>query len=357
MAKLPETTDPTLDAVDAAIEAAQDKKARPYLGASSIGDDCHRKLWLGFHWATAPNFRAHTLKLFDDGHRSEDIQAKRLRMVDGLTLWTHNPAGEQYGFVDLDGHFRGHYDGVIQGLLQAPATPHVWEHKATAEASQRKLEKLKDEHGEKNALVHWNKTYYVQAQVYMRKTELERHYMTVSSPGCRHTVSCRTDLVNEHADFAIKKAADIIASDRSPQRVSDDPGHWQCKFCQHYDLCQMRAELPLMNCRTCVSSSPAKSGFWTCDHNNKTLSVDDQRTGCEYHLYIPDLIPWKLVTADPQERSITYQTGDGAEIKNATTKGPNQFQSAELQHTPTSFVGDPNIETLRNEFDGEVVAK
>lgn len=51
--KLPiTTTDPTLDAMDAAQETAQTKeKRRPYLGMSSLGNECSRQLFYGFRWA------------------------------------------------------------------------------------------------------------------------------------------------------------------------------------------------------------------------------------------------------------------------------------------------------------------
>lgn len=278
MAAIPEPVDPTLLAVDAAIESAQDSKPRPYLGASSIGDPCSRKLWYGFRWAAPKRFPASTLRLFEDGHRGEDIMAARLRAVPGLLLSTHADDGRQWGISDHQGHFRGHCDGFIKGLLQAPKTPHIWEHKATNETKQKKLAKLKQEKGEKEALAHWDAIYYAQAQIYMHYFEIDRHYLTASSPGERTTISCRTNYVKEHAEPLVAKAKDIIASDTPPTKLSEDPTHWLCKFCDFHSICHDITPM-VISCRTCVHSYPDKDGTWTC-HKYGSLSVEAQVEAC-----------------------------------------------------------------------------
>ena len=126
MAKIPEQKDPTLMAMMKAIENVQDKTMRNYLGASSIGRECARELWYGYNGNTPNHFDAYSLMNFEDGHRTEDLTAERLRLVDGIELWTHDKNGKQFGFSDFDGQFRGHYDGIIKGLLQAPKKLHVW---------------------------------------------------------------------------------------------------------------------------------------------------------------------------------------------------------------------------------------
>ena len=43
--------------------------------------------------------------------------AERLRLVPGIDLETYDPVtGKQFGFVEIDGHFRGHADGLILGI-------------------------------------------------------------------------------------------------------------------------------------------------------------------------------------------------------------------------------------------------
>jgi hypothetical protein len=189
---------PTLEAIDPAMEAAQERSMRPYLGMSAIGFPCHRRLWLDLRFTAQPFFKAATLRKFEDGFFSEDVMAKRLKLVAGVTLLTTNEVtGKQIGFTDVNGHVRGHVDGMIIGLLEAPNTWHVWEHKSVDDASKNKLERLVNE-CEETALQNWNPQYYDQAVYYMRSSKTKRHFLTVSSAGCRTAISVRTHHNPEH---------------------------------------------------------------------------------------------------------------------------------------------------------------
>jgi hypothetical protein len=86
MVKLPDFEDRTLKAVDAALEAEQESRPRNYLGASSIGDVCDRKLWLNFRWVKRGFIEAAGLRRINDGHRGELVVADMLRKVEGLDL-------------------------------------------------------------------------------------------------------------------------------------------------------------------------------------------------------------------------------------------------------------------------------
>ena len=186
MAELTHSTgDPTLAALDAALEAASGEAPRPHLGASQIGDPCSRKLWYGFRWALRRSIPAASLRKINDGHRGEQVLIDLLRQVRGLELYTDDPEqpGQQIGFSLIGGHFCGHLDGIIVGLYQSPKTPHVWEAKVCNEAKVRKLDKLKAEKGEKQALEAWDEVYFAQAQIYMGALKLTRHYLTAATPG------------------------------------------------------------------------------------------------------------------------------------------------------------------------------
>jgi hypothetical protein len=231
--------DPTLEAADRALEArerAQPK--RQYLGMSAIGHPCSRKLWYDYHGVVGSPHPADTLKKFADGHASEDVIINRLRLVPGITLLSVDPdTGRQYGFSDFDGKFRGHMDGVIHGLLQAPATWHVFEAKATAEKNFEKLKRIAAEVGEKNALQVWNETYWAQAQLYMGYADLERHYLVACTPGARDWTSVRTDF-DAAAFAALKDKAQRILTARAPlARISNDPAWYQCRWCDHHVGC------------------------------------------------------------------------------------------------------------------------
>jgi hypothetical protein len=229
MVAIPDSTDPTLAAIDEILERKNaSEPKRNYLGASSIADPCNRKLWMRLHSQRKEVFDADTLRRFNDGHRSEDVMAAHLRLVPGIELHTYiegikPPAlinefddqhgkWNQYGFEDKSlgpKVFSGHYDGVILGILQAPKTWHIWEHKAVNEKKFAKALELRRA-DEKKALEQWDKVYYGQAVINMFKEGLTRHYMTISTPGCRAWTSFRTEENPVYAEALIRKAGRII---------------------------------------------------------------------------------------------------------------------------------------------------
>lgn len=358
MAPLPDKPDPTLVAVDAAIEDRGNAQLpRPYLGMSEIGRSCARALWYGFRWASARAFDAATLRRFEDGHRSEDIMADRLRAVPEIALHTEDPRYPDHGqiaCVDHAGHFRGHLDGVIAGLLQAPSTPHVWEHKATNEQKQAKLESLKREVGEKQALAKWDAAYYAQHVLYMCYQDLKRGYLTCDSPGSRKTVSVRTDADPEHAQQMIDKAERIIFADAPPPRISDRPDWYECRWCSHHGICHDRA-IPVATCRTCAHSTPERDGDgrWSCAWYGCDLSTDAQRrsgTQCPQHIFHPSLMPREQIDASSEQGWIEYRKPDGTVIRN----GPGGYASRELHANP-ELCGDAVVGEIREVFGAEVI--
>jgi hypothetical protein len=350
MAKIPEfkiNFDPTLDAVDRAIVERESKNlARPYLGASSIGRPCSRELWYQFRWVAPILFDAITHKRFEDGYRDEDLMASRLRLVPGIELWTLDAyTGHQFGIIDHGGHFRGHLDGVIRGILQAPKTPHVWEHKCTNEKKQAKLDQLKTEFGEKEALKKWDEVYYAQALIYMYYKELPRHYLTVSSPGGRTQTSCRTNASNKEAKLIVNKARRIITSPEPLERISEKPEFFQCKWCNFKAVCHGES-LPAVNCRTCAHATPEMDGDgrWSCALYQGDIPTDFQRQGCTRHVYVPSLLaPYKTIDASIDENWIEYEKPDGARFRN----GDGYYSSEELRVCDHAMIGDKGIEALK----------
>lgn len=319
MPAIPVHADPTLAAIDAAIEqAGNTDRPRPYLGASQIGQPCSRALWYSFHWTLPRTIPAAGLRRIQDGFRGEKIMIGWLRSVAGIELWTEDETGGQIGIDDCAGHFRGHLDGVIQGILQSPKTPHVWEHKVCNEAKVNQLKKLKLEKGEKAALQLWDETYFAQAQVYMRGTELTRHYLTVATPGCRDVVSCRTNYDKKAAESIIKRAESIITADRPPLKISENPAWHICKFCDYSGLCHGQS-LPLVNCRTCAHSTAMMAGnaAWQCEHHHRSIDVATQSAACPNHVWHPDLLAniVEPIAANQKTGAITFKRKDGSTVE------------------------------------------
>lgn len=236
MVQLPDMgIDPTIEKIkELCEERTNSEPRRTYIGASGIGHECARKTWYAYNGYDRLPIGWQGCFAIEDGHRTEDLIAERLRMVEGVELHTHKPDGSQYGFNN--GYLKGHYDGVIKGILQAPSTWHIWENKAVNEKKFSKLIKLKLDLGEKKALEAWDYIYYVQAVLYMHMEGLTRHYTTVASCGGRDIISVRTNENPKLAEAMIAKAKRIHDAKEPPEKAwSKD--FYQCKWCEFREVC------------------------------------------------------------------------------------------------------------------------
>lgn len=319
--------------------AAKPQDHRPHLGASLIGHDCDRYLWLTFRWAALPQFEGRMLRLFNTGVREESRIHEELRGI-GVDLHTHDN-GNQIACRDESGHFGGSVDGIGRGFPEAPKTWAVLECK-THSASSFKDMKAK---GVKDS----KPRHHAQMQVYMGLLELERAlYYAVN----KDTDEVYTEWV--HFDQAVfdslkSRATKIIEATEPPQRLSDDPAHWQCKMCDFYQLChQGRVALP--NCRTCCFASPVEKGGWHCGQHNKPLTDKAQAEGCPSHLFIPALVPFGE-PIDGGEGYVEYRHRDtGKTFKN----GVSHYSSKELSVSVAGIVTEPTVEAMRATFGAKV---
>lgn len=231
MVQVPERQDPTLDAVNKALEAEQKLYTSKNIGFGEIGHDCSRYLWYKINSYETEVFSASTIRIFNSGHSAESRMAGELRKVEGVTLYTNDPEREnkQYKFDFLDGRLTGRLDGVILGLIQAPKTPHVWEHKETNDKKFKELQKT-------GSLKGWDEKYNAQAHLGMFASELDRHYLTCSTGGLRDVTSVRTELNKDYARGLIDKAERIINAKQPPERIGG-PTWYACKFCRFYNKC------------------------------------------------------------------------------------------------------------------------
>ena len=228
-----------LESIKSHIEdEAKKERPRGYIGASSIGDECELKLWMQYkHPHLAKSRKAKLILAANDGYRSEDLMAGLISQVKGVDLITHDENGKQIGFSDLNGLYRGHWDGLITGVPQAPITQHVWEHKAKNQKFYDALTKLKDKIDEKEVLKEWDYTYYCQAVVYMDYSGCTRHYMTVAAAGTRDFQSIRTNENPQLAAQLKQKAQRIINYPIAPTGISSNPSFYKCKWCDFIENC------------------------------------------------------------------------------------------------------------------------
>jgi hypothetical protein len=127
-----------LRAIEAGLGSRRQSQRR-YLGASSLGDSCERRIqlnWIraqGLPHAPEPSdggrIEPQTQRIFDIGHNLEDLAIRWLKEA-GFTLKTRGRDGEQIGFMTAKDRFGGHCDGVLMAGPAAMAYPALFEHKS-----------------------------------------------------------------------------------------------------------------------------------------------------------------------------------------------------------------------------------
>lgn len=317
MVALPQTTSPTIAAIEAAVEAAEVRDFDHVIRGSSIGHACERHLWYRFRWAHLPEaFDGRKLRLFHTGHVEEARMVAWLQQA-GITVAAVDPAtGEQWEVVALDGHFKGHLDGQVTGIVEAPVTPHLLECKTHNAKSFAQLKT----HG-----VAISKPEHVaQMQVYMHLKGLTRAFYLAKHKDTDELHAERVPYDAAQAVALLAKAERIRDANHAPARISDDPNYFLCRAfdCASYGICH-GGQFALRNCRTCLHSAVGSAGAWHCARHDRVLSIDDQKAGCPNHLYLPSLVPGEQIDADEKAETVTYTLADGSEW----TDGPQSVQA------------------------------
>lgn len=236
-----ENAGPSLaDRLDAILEPAliAERDAQPcrdYLGASRVGEPCLRRLCYelgGTPVDSAAAFDGRILRVFEAGHRFEDMTIRWLRLA-GFDLRNQRRDGAQFGFSAAEGRFRGHIDGVIVGGPDLGVEwPALFECKALASSSWQDTVK--------RGVAASKPLYWAQVQVYMAYLAVERTLLVALN---RDTLQLYPELIafdpavaQALSDRAVTVIRSVQARELLP-RIADDPDHHLCRFCPYRVRC------------------------------------------------------------------------------------------------------------------------
>jgi hypothetical protein len=226
--------DPISIAINEAIEKAATGSARDergYLGASSAGSECLRRIQ--FDWLCPQAVDAVKARIFARGHAFEAMMREQLRQA-GFAF----ASDDQLAFVALK-YLQGHGDGLI---VNAPALvggiklrlPCLWECKC-----------LKRDYWNRLARDGLAKTF----PQYATQVALYQHFLGKKNPAL-FTIGCADDCRALHflvpydetrAHDAIARIDRVIAATKADdllERGYRSPENWQCKrSCGHTARC------------------------------------------------------------------------------------------------------------------------
>lgn len=304
--------------LDAASKRLLSEPPRLHLGASQIGGTCAREPWYAFRHAMSVENEGRVMRLWDRG-RKEEARIWQWLAAMGITVrpWAerllynncddsfeNRPWDEafdaelfvdvslmphmietaimmdvppkQYGFADHGGHYSGSTDGEVEGLEKwfpevAGLGPGNLECKTHNLKSFTELDKL--------AVQQAKREHYVQMQEYMHYRKLRWSlYIGVNKNDddlYPEIVMYRPEVGQMYSD----RARDIIGAIEAPKRISNDPSHYGCRFCDFKPICHFKAQ-PQKNCRSCAYSQPIDGKQWECKAHRSTIPADFISKGC-----------------------------------------------------------------------------
>lgn len=249
---------------------------RTHMGASGLGNKCDRAIFYGFRWCTKPVFDGRMLRLFNRGHLEEARFIAMLLMI-GVQIYQQDENGKQYRISDAGGHLGGSGDGIGVGLPDLePGTPFVTEFKT---ASDKKFQEMV-----KSGVQIANFTYYVQMQLYMGKMGIGvALFMMVN----KNNDEIHAELVPFNRaiyEMYLNRGVDLVFATTPPAKISESPGWYECKWCDHYKICH-KDEAPYKTCRSCAYVKVESNGTWTCqlDESSTPRTPEEQYKGCEQY--------------------------------------------------------------------------
>jgi hypothetical protein len=218
-------------AINELIEHAEpsEDNVRQYLGASSIGSECLRRVQ--YDWMCDPAHVSQARDIFRRGHLFEALTREHLKRA-GFVFAPE----EQLAFSAADGLFRGHADGIVTAGPAMPGVgyPCVWEHKALGDKGWKALER----DGLEKAYPH----YAAQTWLYQAYLDVTNHpaIFTAVNANTMERLHLLHAFNAERAQAWSDRAVMIIEASRAGEllaRLTQDPNDWRCKACSHRERC------------------------------------------------------------------------------------------------------------------------
>ena len=261
------TDKPAQNVALAMYEAAANSRSssRNYLGMSQIGHECARYLWLGFRGYKPMPIDGKAIMIFRLGDRVEE------EVVHHLKLAGYRVEGQQDGFEDFTGLFRGHCDGIIHGVT---SQAHILEIKSANDNSWKAFK----EKGVKEK----SATYFAQAQCYMGYSGLTRALFVIHNKNNSEIYTERL-YFDEEVFLSLRgRAKSIITSNKMPDPVNG----FACRWCDQRLNCEGEIMADKV-CGTCKWMDFDPNTVRRCLHPNHPFELKQWGVCC------PD---WQIAT-------------------------------------------------------------
>jgi hypothetical protein len=204
---------------------------RHYLGASSIGSDCLRRVQ--YDWMVSAKHKTRARDIFQRGHFMEDLGRQHLVRAG----FEFAPKDQHDEFIVAEGQFRGHADGIILAGPQLPGVgyPCIWEHKGVRHSGWQKIDR--------EGLEKSYPGYAIQCWIYQAYLGFTEHpvIFTATDADTMERLHLLLAFDIERAQLWSDRAVAIIKATRAGEllpRFTTNPKDWRCKAaCGHAERC------------------------------------------------------------------------------------------------------------------------
>lgn len=256
-----------IDKLNEVFSGDVENAERGYLGMSTIGSSCARKLQYSMYLVKPTTRISKRIeRLFNDGHSFEHKLCKLLEDA-GLPV-----TGRQIRLKCENEMWFGHIDGVIEfNVVAYLAEMKTHNDKNFKNVVKMGVKKGKPEHYDQMTLYMgyggWTQGIYFA----YNKNDSDIYFEIV-------------EFDPVHFEKLKRKMVDVIASDVLLPRIGNNSPTWyECKFCNFSDVCFGKAEVH-KGCRTCKHVEPHNGNKWSCNyHEIVDIPFPSQIEGCPDH--------------------------------------------------------------------------
>lgn len=243
------------------------------ISPSMLGHECAAFLWNKFRWIAKPSYPGRIARIFETGNLAEPYLETLLEQMGWQFERTAD--GKQHSFEDLQGFMRGKLDGIAAHPTYTNGQKILLEYKTY---NTKRFVALKN----KKNVAETDYEYFIQTQVYMKYYDL---------PACLFVALNKNDsdvyfeiiVFNENtANAYIKRAEDVLNSQTQLRKLSQNPTHHVCKWCDFHAHCHEDAR-PDHNCRSCKNAYPRENKRWYCTKWEMLIPKNAVEDGCDFH--------------------------------------------------------------------------
>lgn len=247
---------------------------RSYLGYSELGGKCKRAIWYSFRWCKLRETSSRMKRLFERGDWEEERIIADLKKI-GIEVY-----GEQKIIKGLAGHIYGHIDGLAEKVPGFENQILLLEFKT---ANQKRFDSFK-----KNGIKKTEQVYYYQAQSYMGRLKLHKCLFILTNKNTEERWPKIIDFDDDEYNKIEHIAFEILSTDIPPDRISNNPTWYECKFCNFKKICHHGNKI-LKSCRTCKKCVIEDEGVFRCAIIDKSLSLQNQKDACSKYEILEDI--------------------------------------------------------------------